>query len=668
MTLIPQNRQWNQNNQTDIGGAIVASRNIDLTTPGYLALEDRSVSIKTSEGDSNFGILTGMETFNSANRYYLTTSQKPYTVVMDPITVTEDVSAGNPGGSLYSGSVVWQSRYYAAVNTAFYYHNGTSWSSVTLSPTLTTSELHPVCIFENRQTLVIGNGNQVKQINTSHVDTINLSLPTEYKVSRIVYNNNRVGITTYSTRTDTDSFFFVWDGASAEASGYSIKSPQALGIVAYKSSFLVLNSRGQLLYFNGSGFDILDTFPIGIVHEDENNNKMSSGNIHMVVRDNDFVDLTVQTSETLKDNPRQEYYSPNSPAGIYTWSKETGLYHGRSISMSVMFKRTIDTTAVDTSTDIITTTSVPITGTPVYYFNTNASIIGGLKHKTVYYVIKLSSTTLKLALTKTNALAGTAIDLTSTGFSLQLLVFYPEKDFGQSFIDGRMTPILRHPNLGSYSDTSGRVFFGNENGLTNTLSSYKTLCTSMGLIENRGWFITSKVLTENIKDMFNKLVIKFKPLKLDVDKIIVKYRVSDFESINQLSVYNLYCTWTAANTFTTTDNLSTILVGHEIEVVAGAGAGQIAHVSSISESSGTYTVVLDESLIEVSAADKCYISANNWLKLKTITTSTATNNDGYADVAIGKNSKWIQFKIEMRGVDIKIEDLNVVPTTHIPLN
>src|SRR5262249_61538367 len=58
------------------------------------------------------------------------------------------------------------------------------------------------------------------------------------------------------------------------------------------------------------------------------------------------------------------------------------------------------------------------TGQPVVYNNGNGTSIGGLSSgDTVYYVIADSPTRIKLASSKTNALVGIAIDLTSAGTS-----------------------------------------------------------------------------------------------------------------------------------------------------------------------------------------------------------------------------------------------------------
>ncbi|HKR58891.1 MAG TPA: hypothetical protein VJS64_04100 [Pyrinomonadaceae bacterium] len=78
-------------------------------------------------------------------------------------------------------------------------------------------------------------------------------------------------------------------------------------------------------------------------------------------------------------------------------------------------------TNIDTRTDVITIPSHGHkTGSKVKY-TTGSATVGGLTNGSTYFVITLNSNTLKLATSLANALAGTAIDLTSTGTGSQTL-------------------------------------------------------------------------------------------------------------------------------------------------------------------------------------------------------------------------------------------------------
>ena len=74
------------------------------------------------------------------------------------------------------------------------------------------------------------------------------------------------------------------------------------------------------------------------------------------------------------------------------------------------------------------------------------------------------------------------------------------------------------------------------------------------------------------------------------DKIIVKYRTE------KDSPTTATCTWADIDRITTTENVSSYEIGDEVEFIQGAGSGRFFTISSISENSGTYTVVFSESM------------------------------------------------------------------------
>ena len=88
----------------------------------------------------------------------------------------------------------------------------------------------------------------------------------------------------------------------------------------------------------------------------------------------------------------------------------------------VLYKETIATSAVNTSTEVITISAHGFeTGASVTYSNGGGTTLAGLSNDTEYFVISASTTTIKLASTRANAFAGTAINLTGTGNNAQTL-------------------------------------------------------------------------------------------------------------------------------------------------------------------------------------------------------------------------------------------------------
>ena len=88
----------------------------------------------------------------------------------------------------------------------------------------------------------------------------------------------------------------------------------------------------------------------------------------------------------------------------------------------VLYKETIATSAVNTSTEVITITAHGFeTGASVTYSNGGGTTLAGLSDDTEYFVISVSVDTIKLASSRDNAFAGTAINLTGAGNNAQTL-------------------------------------------------------------------------------------------------------------------------------------------------------------------------------------------------------------------------------------------------------
>jgi hypothetical protein len=186
--------------------------------------------------------------------------------------------------------------------------------------------------------------------------------------------------------------------------------------------------------------------------------------------------------------------------------------------------------------------------------------------------------------------------------------------------------------------------------------------------ENRGSFVTQKINSSNIEDVYNKIVVKGRGLFNSDDKIIVKYRYIEkqYYPITPLdfqgSSYNI--AWTATNTFTVNNSKwDNVVVGEEIEIIAGAGAGYTAHISSITGSAGSYTVVIDETLPLISVSDTSQVLVNNWTKGAILTSATPSL---HITTSVNKPSKWLQVKCELRGEGVQVEELQIINKTQLP--
>jgi hypothetical protein len=148
----------------------------------------------------------------------------------------------------------------------------------------------------------------------------------------------------------------------------------------------------------------------------------------------------------------------------------------------------------------------------------------------------------------------------------------------------------------------------------------------------RGTITTTYLESDLIDEIFQKVYVKNKTLNAN-SKITVKYRTDTATPLLA------DITWTDVNTFTTTTNISSAVVGDEIEVLQGNGGGWSAHITSISEVSGTYTVVLDDSFTGMTSTAKIRIT--KFKKVGEVTTGKLN------EFPIMTNDSKIQLKVNM---------------------
>lgn len=94
---------------------------------------------------------------------------------------------------------------------------------------------------------------------------------------------------------------------------------------------------------------------------------------------------------------------------------------GTSLDFSDIKTEYIATSAIATGTEIITVANSYLTGDTLV-IRTSGTVPAGLSLNTTYYAIRVSATTIKLALSAADATAGTAINITSQGTGTHALV------------------------------------------------------------------------------------------------------------------------------------------------------------------------------------------------------------------------------------------------------
>jgi hypothetical protein len=691
MIKIPQNLKFSQTNTGELSGNIYITKNINFDKEGMISLEKRTRNIFDSTTYPDLAISDSSTvqcfSYNTNLDYIVTLGEKnvhfinmlgstPYNM-----QITKDVTAGTPASSgtfdsctaFIGGNLL---TYVVKGSNHLYKYNGTAWTSMTPGVTA-----RFVCLFDNIQKIAVAGDNLVNLVDSSFVlDTTNqLVLPSGFYVQSMDWNNNKLYIGTLNYIT-LETMMFEWDGFGTSANtSYKVEAQQIMSVAKYKQGVAFVTSRGGLYYANG-GVQLLAKLPIYTDVDKQWSLEVSIASYSNQIKprgitvDEDliFISLNGQYSAEFRDQTSDKFEN-NFPSGVWCYDPKVGLYHRYSMSNS-SFTRTgaITTVNVNTTTNIITIPSsvCPDTGTPVFYDDGDRGLqtkISPLLFNTRYFVIKLSGTTLKLATTYSNALAGTAIDLTTTGNNAQVLYFYPNSDFGSSY--NSPSTLFKLRQTAFYLPPSSFATKALIGGYVQTTynDAVATVNAIQDLQENRGYFITPRIQSENVKDVFQKLYLKFKPLVNDDDKIIVKYRTTKPSlKLRKRYLNSVGATWVDSTSFTTT-LFSEASVGNEIEIIYGKGAGYLAHITNISENAGTYTVTIDETVQNISAGETFAYVVDNWTKLKVLDASSVDNLDGFAEINLDeKKTKWMQFKIELRGIDVTIEELQVITDTFKP--
>lgn len=670
MIKIPtdQNGRYSQLNDSDKFSNLHYTENMNLDERGYIKLSPRTVIIAQEAANNDFGVPVAIGRWSNGNYLVATTSNANFDVETTTVALDVDENSGSnePTLTVNSHGVIWQGLWFASTATAVLSRamtggSGAAWTSRITS--LTTGVRHYMEVFASRQQLAVSNGNVVKQYDTSYANTQDLTIPSDYEVVGMAYNNSKMGIITRlgsaSEGQNTEARFYIWDGATGAANSDSgVGSDACIAVCAYRSTFVILTRAGQLLEWNGGGFNILASFPFYFedkIFGDFLNNS-TFGNIMTVDGDVIYINLGMDLNEV---GLKQEDISPNCPSGVWCFDPEVGLYHRWSPSASAAYIFNVTDANVDLATDIMTVSSgtLPATGAVVRMTNRNEDI-GGITRYYDYFLIKLSSTTFKLASTRENALAGTAIDLTSKGSGgSQQFWMYDLVDYSTTLysISGTIT------RVGETSPLYQDILFGGDINDT-SLSSNDSLFMVVPFLESRGCAVYAKIFSSEINQSNQALCVKFRPLKT-IDKIIVKARTRDIVGLPVTSS-GKPANWTSPIEFYTTQDISEAKAyldsGGELEckIIAGAGGGVAVKVMSISApDSGNTSVVLAESVLGAAAGLKAEFIINNWDTLRIITSTDDDVEDNVVNIPLEGSTKFFQPKIELRGYDVTVEEI-----------
>lgn len=675
---IPLNNKLAQTNRSNLTGNLFYTKNINLDEEGYIKLSSRTVTIATEKEDNDFGIPQSFG--RKSDGFFVATNDKSLnaTVTENTISVALDTAVDTPNNSDDTFGRWFQNKWHITVSNKLWYRDAGFWTDTGV--TLTSGVTHALEVFRNKNSLAVTNGNTVKLLNTSYATTVTLTIPSDYEAIGLSYSSNKMAIITKlsddAAYQNQEAYFFTWTGALTTAEvGIPVGSDFIYSITPYKTTWIIVTRTGEFKSWNGGGFEPLTNLPFFYLNHDWGDpvNKQLLGDPMQVDGNLFYVNTTTQLNNY---GVRSEQYLENMPGGVLCYDPNVGLYHRYSPSISRVRSLLVTASNVNTTTDIltITTGTIPDTGNPISYVNNKADQIGGLIAGTVYYVIKISSTTFKLATTKENADSLIAINLTAQASGNSYFLGLELRDFGAS----RMGRVGGVGLTGRSTRVYDHLIFGGEYYDYETNVNYETMCLTVPFFENRGYFVTSKIVATAVEDTYPKAYIRYAPLALG-DEIILKYKDKELLGFPVSTPQeSLHCTWSDSNTFTTTADLSLVKSyldsatdGEEceVEVISGAGAGCMAQISTIEYAGSTYTVTLAEDIVGAAATYVCDVLIDNWKVLNTTegeSSLTYLNTKGFAEYPIAKTSKAIMFKLELRGVETTVEEFRLPDNSFKP--
>jgi len=658
-----------QDNKSDFSGTILRSRNINLDKEGYIKLSEPSFAVMTTEDDASLDSADAM--LASASQVYIN-SDEVFRGTLD-LDIFQNISShtNSPSPSLDDDVVYFNGTEVVSDGASIFYRSAsTTWTTVSTSMSVTAPFV--MTAWESEASLVVARGNIVKFISTAWaVSGTILTLPSSYYVTSLSTVGNTLYIATRNLSGGEAKLFTVSTIQVGIEFAFGVGTFEIFTMKPFKSSVICLTSLGQLLYFNGGGFDSLAQLPVynsDIEWADKQNSASRATNRSMVT-DGDLVYMNISS---LTENGILRIL-PNFLSGIWCFDfTNNSLYHRYAPSASKVRNISGSNVTVDTSLNNFTLTSGNLNNysTGMYVlFDRATPVIDELKESTVYYFIKISSTVFKLATTYANAIAGTAIDISGAGAVGQSWFVFASSDFGWGAYDNNMSMAVLN-NVLFDSTRSGRIC------MTADLYSKQNSATDLTVINgvspflpNRGYFVMPKLSSPRIIDEYSNIYVKFKPLKVE-DKIIIKYKEIDkvglpFSSITGNITSSWNGVWTSTTVFTTVVDMSLASVGDEVEIIAGVGSGHMSTISTISLSTGTYTVTLEEAFPFAVSGDVIRFNVDNYKELAVITSTTPNANKNYFSKPIGSKSKFLEIKVEMRGIDVTIEEITLTNKKHI---
>lgn len=667
--LIPnkESKGYSVNLASDLFGNLARVRNMDFNRRGYLSLARKPNVLYTETQNANFE--TPLAVCGDDDDIFVLTTENTFRISpnITDITVSELTGGTPPGGGFQGDGVFFNGEWHVSDTTTIHSLTSSTWAEDYTG--LSSSYPHPLCVSEHQQYLAVGNGNTVRLLSTAYALVTTLTLPSDHVVTWIRWRANLLWCGTRNIQGG-EAKVFLWNGSGTAAqAGYGVGSEWAFSGCVYdvESTIVVVSASGALLKFGGSGFvPLLDAagnemyFPIYYTGYAWGSSSATSNLLGKVASRGmeargRKIFMGVDSS-FKRPNGGVPGYLPNFPGGLWVFDPKVGLYHKAGMDHAQFARVTPSSLASDTLT--LPVAQVFETGDPVEV-TTLGSLTGDVLVK-IYYAIKVSSTELKLAATPQQAVAGANITITGAVAGSEL-AFFVYKSAGAHYTERTGGLFVLKGMTASRFLFSEVVYSGDVDTPAGTSIG---AVMSLGMGKNVGSFVTPKIQASAVTDTFDQLVSKFGDLNISTRKILVKYRTKKRWGLPGRRDWgsDTVATWATSTTFTINPkqyDMYSVAVGDEVEFLNRAGGGYTAHITAITVDSATqWTITIDETMPDVTAAETTNILIDNWTKLATISTTDDAKAayEGLKKLAVGgedadsvNKAKWIELKFEMRG-------------------
>jgi hypothetical protein len=347
---LPKNTIWKQDNNSDIYGDIWCSWNLDLTAELGKIKTTRMLSVARSIDDDTANYVNGLgvaAAFKYYDGQYFAATHGTISACgssrTDDWALVDTADKPTTVSSLYSDMEIFNEILYVSLaGTNLSKNNAGTWGTVAITGGASNIP-HMMCKFADRL-YVVADAGKINSMNTSEAFattigtssyTLNLTDPTSNTITFLRATSDKIWIGTVN-QLGGNGCIYAWGGTEVDGSDleiYNLESSGAMAGVVKDDVLYVMDNDGRLLAFNGGTFIKLDRIPFatgkyGFFALGNYNQRWIHPN-GMTIKDNSV--LILIDNEYRGNTPSWE---ENVHSGIWEWTKETGLYHKYSLSLT----------------------------------------------------------------------------------------------------------------------------------------------------------------------------------------------------------------------------------------------------------------------------------------------------------------------------------------------